>query len=378
MKIGITCYPTYGGSGAVATELGLGLARRGHEVHFISYAQPFRLTTFIDGVYFHEVEVNRYPLFEYPPYSLALAVTMHEVTRREDLDLLHVHYAIPHATAGWIARDMLRAAGGDVKLVTTLHGTDITLVGQDPSYRSITRFSIEKSDRLTAVSGWLRERTHRDFECDRCAIDVIPNFVDPDVYDRTRYRGRHRLAPPGEKVVMHISNFRAVKRIPDLIDMFARIQRELPARLVLVGDGPERKPAEERAARRGIAERVVFLGKLDSVADLLAHADLFLLPSEQEAFGLVALEAQACGVPVVGTSGTGLDEVVEDGVSGFLHPVGSVDAMARSAVSLLADDGRWTAFSRAARRRAREHFAVERIIPRYEALYREVLEDAGS
>lgn len=373
MKIGITCYPTYGGSGAVATELGLGLARRGHEVHFISYAQPFRLTKFIDGVYFHEVEVNRYPLFEYPPYSLALAVTMHEVTRREGLDLLHVHYAIPHATAGWIARDMLRDAGRDVKLVTTLHGTDITLVGQDPSYRSITRFSIEKSDRLTAVSGWLRDRTHRDFECDRCAIDVIPNFVDPEVYDREQYRGRHRLARAGEKVVMHISNFRAVKRIPDLVRMFARIQREVPARLVLIGDGPERPRAEQLAAELGIAERVVFLGKLDSVADLLAHADLFLLPSEQEAFGLVALEAQASGVPVVGSSGTGLDEVVEDGVTGFLHPVGSVDEMARSAVALLADGSRWEAFSEAALRRAGEHFAIDRIIPRYEALYREVL-----
>ncbi len=373
MKIGITCYPTYGGSGAVATELGLGLARRGHEVHFISYAQPFRLTQFIDGVYFHEVEVNRYPLFEYPPYSLALAVTMHEVTRREGLDLLHVHYAIPHATAGWIARDMLRAAGGDVKLVTTLHGTDITLVGQDPSYRSITRFSIEKSDRLTAVSDWLRDRTHRDFECDRCAIDVIPNFVDPDVYDRERYRGRHRLARPGEKVVMHISNFRAVKRIPDLIEMFARIRREVPARLVLVGDGPERQRAEELAAELGISGAVVFLGKFDSVADLLANADLFLLPSEQESFGLVALEAQASGVPVVGSSGTGLDEVIEDGATGYLHPVGSVDAMARSAVSLLTDGALWTGFSREARRRAVEHFALDRIVPRYEALYRNVL-----
>ena len=373
MKIGITCYPTYGGSGAVATELGLGLARRGHEVHFISYAQPFRLTHFTDRVYFHEVEVNRYPLFEYPPYSLALAVTMHEVTRREGLDLLHVHYAIPHATAGWIARDMLRAGGGDVKLVTTLHGTDITLVGQDPSYRSITRFSIEKSDRLTAVSGWLRDRTHRDFECERCAIEVIPNFVDTDVYDRDRYRGRHRLGRLGEKVVMHISNFRKVKRIPDLVDIFARIRRETPARLVLVGDGPERKRAEERAAELGVSRHIVFLGKFDSVADLLANADLFLLPSEQEAFGLVALEAHASGVPVVGSSGTGLDEVVEHGVTGYLHPVGAVEAMADSAIALLTDRERWTVCSRAARRRAVERFAIDRIIPRYEALYHDVL-----
>ena len=375
MKIGITCYPTYGGSGAIATELGLGLARRGHEVHFISYAQPFRLIHFIDGVYFHEVEVNRYPLFEYPPYSLALAVTMHEVARREGLDLLHVHYAIPHATAGWIARDMLRDGGRDVKLVTTLHGTDITLVGQDPSYWSITRFSIEKSDRITAVSDWLRERTHRDFDCERCAIEVIPNFVDPKIYDRERYRGRHRLARAGEKVVMHISNFRTVKRIPDLMHVFARIQHATPARLILVGDGPERQRAAEIAVELGVAERVVFLGKIDSVAELLASADLFLLPSEQESFGLVALEAQASGVPVVGSSGTGLNEVVEHGVTGYLHPVGAVDAMARSAISVLSDEARWDAFSSASRERAIERFTIDRIVPRYESLYRRVLAD---
>ncbi len=377
MKIGITCYPTYGGSGAVATELGLGLARRGHEVHFISYAQPFRLIHFIDGVYFHEVEVNRYPLFEYPPYSLALAVTMHEVARREALDLLHVHYAIPHATAGWIARDMLRDGGRDVKLVTTLHGTDITLVGQDPSYWSITRFSIEKSDRITAVSDWLRERTHRDFDCERCAIEVIPNFVDPKIYDRDRYRGRHLLARAGEKVVMHISNFRAVKRIPDLMQVFARVAHAVPARLILVGDGPERQRAAEIAADLGIGERVVFLGKIDSVAELLASADLFLLPSEQESFGLVALEAQASGVPVVGSSGTGLDEVVEHGVTGYLHTVGAVEAMAASAISVLSDEARWDAFSGASRDRALERFTIDRIVPRYESLYRRVLAEGG-
>ncbi len=373
MKIGITCYPTYGGSGAVATELGLELARRGHHVHFISYAQPFRLTNFIDGVYFHEVEVNQYPLFEYPPYSLALAVTMHEVARREELDLLHVHYAIPHATAGWIARDMLRAGGGDVKLVTTLHGTDITLVGQDPSYWSITRFSIEKSDRLTAVSGWLRDRTRRDFNCSGCDISVIPNFVDPGIYRRERYFGQHRLAERGEKVVMHISNFRPVKRIPDLIRIFEKIQRKVPARLILVGDGPERQRAEDLAGKLGIAERVVLLGKLDSVASLLANADLFLLPSDQEAFGLVALEAQASGVPVVGSSGTGLEEVVDEGVTGHLHPAGSIDEMSASAISLLADDERWGRYSRAARRRTLDRFTTQRIVPVYEGLYRDVL-----
>ena len=373
MKIGITCYPTYGGSGAVATELGLELARNGHEVHFISYAQPFRLTQFKDGVYFHEVKLNQYPLFEYPPYSLALAVTMHEVVRREELDLLHVHYALPHATAGWIARDMLRASGGDVKLVTTLHGTDITLVGQDPSYWSIIRFSIEKSDRLTAVSGWLRDRTHQDFECEQFAIDVIPNFVDPDIYNRERYAGRHTLGSPGERVIMHISNFRRVKRIPDVIEIFHRIQSELPARLVLVGDGPERQAAEDLAESLGISDRVVILGKIESVAELLASADLFLLPSEQESFGLVALEAQASGVPVIGSAHSGLAEVVEDGVTGSLHAVGDVNAMANAAIALLTDEKRWSEFSEASRVRAVENFATARVVPKYEKLYREVL-----
>ncbi len=379
MKIGITCYPTYGGSGAVATELGLELAQRGHEVHFISYAQPFRLTHFHEGIFFHEVEVARYPLFEYPPYSLALAVTMHEVARREELDLFHVHYAIPHATAGWIARDMLRAGGGDVRLVTTLHGTDITLVGQDPSYWSITKFSIEKSDRITAVSRWLRDRTHTDFDCARCAIDVIPNFIDPALYRRTGNRAQRRaLAKDDEKIVMHISNFRAVKRIPDLIEIFARIRREIPARLVLVGDGPQRLPAEERAAELGLEEDVVFLGKLESVAELLGVADLFLLPSEQESFGLVALEAQASGVPVVGSGDTGLTEVVEEGVTGFLRSVGDVDGMARVATEILEDATLWGRMSEAARSRAVEEFSASRVVPMYEALYAEVLASEGA
>jgi N-acetyl-alpha-D-glucosaminyl L-malate synthase BshA len=373
MKIGITCYPTYGGSGAVATALGLELARNGHQVHFISYAQPFRLTQFKDGVYFHEVKPNQYPLFEYPPYSLALAVTMHEVVRREELDLLHVHYALPHATAGWIAREMLRASGRDVKLVTTLHGTDITLVGQDPSYWSIVRFSIEKSDRLTAVSRWLCDRTYQDFQCEQSAIDVIPNFVDTDVYDRERYVEKHVFGSPDERILMHISNFRRVKRIPDVIKIFHRVQSELPARLVLVGDGPERQAAEDLAERLDIADRVVILGKIEAVAELLASADLFLLPSEQESFGLGALEAQASGVPVIGSERTGLAEVVEDGVTGSLHAVGDIDAMAEAAISLLTDKDRWTAVSQASRARAVATFATSRVVPKYEKLYREVL-----
>ncbi len=374
MKIGITCHPTYGGSGAVATELGIELAERGHEIHFISYAQPFRLTHFHERLFFHEVEMARYPLFEYPPYSLALAVTMHEVVKKEELDILHVHYAIPHATAGWIARDMLRAEGGDVKLVTTLHGTDITLVGQDPSYWTITKFSIEKSDRLTAVSDWLRDQTNQDFACSKCAIDVIPNFIDPATYDRTRYSSdRGALANPDEKIVMHISNFRSVKRIPDVIEIFRRLQEDVPSRLVLVGDGPERQRAEDLVEQYGLSDRVLSLGKFESVAELLACADLFLLPSEQESFGLVALEAQASGVPVVGTGETGLSEVVEQGVTGSLHDVGDVDAMGAAAVEILSDDGYWSRMSEAARRRAVDRFATAKVIPRYERLYEEVL-----
>ncbi|MFQ5746999.1 MAG: N-acetyl-alpha-D-glucosaminyl L-malate synthase BshA [Gemmatimonadota bacterium] len=374
MRIGITCYPTYGGSGAVATELGLALAARGHEIHFISYAQPFRLTAFHEGVFFHEVEMTPYPLFEYPPYSLALAVKMHEVARQEELDLLHVHYATPHATCAWIAQEMLRAEGCDIAVVTTLHGTDITLVGQDPTFWSITKFAIERSDGLTAVSDYLRRETHAAFQCARCDIRVIPNFVDPSVYDRTRYEcHRATLAPDGEKIVMHISNFRKVKRVEDVVRIFAGISRAVEARLLFVGDGPERPRATEAAEELGISDRVLFLGKLESVAELLACADLFLLPSEQESFGLVALEALASGVPTVGTGGSGLAEVVADGETGFLHPVGDVQGMAESSVALLSDEAAWRRASASARERAVTEFSAERVVPRYEAYYAQVL-----
>jgi N-acetyl-alpha-D-glucosaminyl L-malate synthase BshA len=374
MRIGIACYPTYGGSGAVATELGIELAERGHEVHFISYAQPFRLTTFHEGVYFHEVDVPHYPLFEYPPYSLALAVQFHDVGRRHDLDLLHAHYAIPHAACAWMAREMLRTEGCELKVVTTLHGTDITLVGQDPSFREITRFSVEASDGLTAVSEYLRLETFAAFACGSCDIRVIPNFVDPDVYSPDRDDARlGALAPHGEKLVMHISNFRKVKRVEDVVRIFGRIAREVDARLVFVGDGPERVHAGETAEELGLGERVVFLGKLESVAELLAGADLFLLPSEQESFGLVALEALASGVPVVGTSGSGLMEVVDHGRTGFLHPVGAVEEMAASGIRLLTDDGLWQRFSEAAREDVVSRFSADLIVPRYEAFYAEVL-----
>ena len=375
MNIGITCYPTYGGSGAVATELGIELAERGHEVHFVSYAQPFRLTGFHDRLFYHEVDVHTYPLFEYPPYSLSLAVQLHAVAKQHDLDLIHAHYAIPHATAAWTAREMLRVEGRDLPIVTTLHGTDITLVGQDPSFRTITKFSLERSDGLTAVSHYLRDETYRAFECPRCDIRVIPNFVDPAVYDRARYACHSTaLAPRGEMILMHVSNFRRVKRVDDVVRIFARVRERIAAQLVLIGDGPDRPLAQETAQRLGVADNVLFLGKLDSVAELLSRADVLLLPSEQESFGLVALEAMACGAPVVGTSGSGLAEVVEDGRTGFLHPVGEIEAMAESAVALLTDPERWGRFSASARERALANFSIHEIVPMYEDFYREVIE----
>ena len=374
MKIGIACYPTYGGSGALATELGIELAARGHEIHFITYAQPFRLTSFHEGLFFHEVEVPHYPLFEYPPYSLALTVRMHEVAQQHNLDIMHAHYAIPHAEAAWVAKQMLQQEGRDLRVVTTLHGTDITLVGQDPSFWSITRFSVEQSDGVTAVSEYLRNETHRAFECDKLDIRVVPNFVDPEIYRPGRDDCHLRaLAPHGEKIVMHISNFRKVKRVDDVVRTFAGIRREVASRLVFIGDGPERAATTELAAGLGVLEDIVFLGKLESVAELLSCADLFLLPSEQESFGLVALEALASGVPVVGTGGSGLAEVVDHGVTGFLHPVGAVEEMAASGVRLLTDSDRWTSFGRAARAAAVERYSAELIVPMYERFYEEIL-----
>jgi N-acetyl-alpha-D-glucosaminyl L-malate synthase BshA len=370
MRIGITCYPTYGGSGAVATELGMALAARGHEVHFISYAQPFRLPAFLPRIFFHEVEVNRYPLFEYPPYDLALAVRMHEVVLAHELELLHVHYAIPHATSAWIAREMLRANGGDIPIITTLHGTDITLVGQDPSFHAITKFSIERSDYLTAVSSYLREETYRAFGCMACDVEVIHNFVDPDVYDRARYAPmlRQQVAN-GNAVLMHVSNFRAVKRVRDVVRIFARVRASIPSVLVMVGDGPDRVHAEEEARALGLEHETHFLGKIDAVAPLLANADCFLLPSESESFGLSALEALACGVPVVATNVGGLPEVVRDGVTGSLRAPGDVEAMAAAAVEMLGDTARWTGLSTAAAADARERFALTDVVAQYESLY---------
>lgn len=372
MKIGITCYPTYGGSGAVATELGLKLAERGHEIHFVSYAQPFRLGHFRERVFFHEVEMEAYPLFEHPPYSLALAVAVHDAVRNFDLDLVHAHYAIPHAASAWIAREMLEGER-DLPVVTTLHGTDITLVGGHPSFHAITRFSILKSDRVTAVSEYLRDETVGTFGIPRERIDVIPNFIDTEIYRRDKVPcHRATLAPDGQPIVMHVSNFRPVKRAVDVVEVFARIRRKVGARLVLVGDGPDRPVVLERARELGVGDHVLFLGKHASVDELLACADLFLLPSAGESFGLAALEAMACGTPVVASRVGGLPEVVEDGVSGFLLEVGDVEAMAEAAVSILSDAPRWSALSRGARAAAVERFSSDRVVPVYETLYRQV------
>jgi N-acetyl-alpha-D-glucosaminyl L-malate synthase BshA len=374
MRIGITLYPTYGGSGAVATELGLELARRGHEVHFISYASPFRLRGLMERVTFHEVVPADYPLFEQSQYAFALAVKQHEVALQEELQVMHVHYAIPHAATAWLAKQML-ADERDLKVVTTLHGTDITLVGKDPSYFSLTKFSIEHSDRVTAVSEFLRDETHRFFGCDSCEIVVIPNFINrAEYFPPASAAARCRLGPVDHRILMHVSNFRPVKRVVDVVRVFAGVRKAMKATLVLVGDGPDRDVAQREAVKLGVKKDVRFMGRVDDVADVLRGADLFLLPSETESFGLAALEAMACGVPVIASRVGGLPEVMEDGVSGYLTPVGDVAAMTERAIDILKDTARREAMQRAAVARAGD-FAAERIVPQYERLYEDVLRD---
>ncbi len=373
MKIGITCYPTYGGSGAVATELGIALAARGHEVHFISYEHPFRLPHFLPRIHFHEVNIGNYPLFEYPPYDLALAVRMHDVVLSHGLDLLHVHYAIPHATSAWIAKEMLREQGRTLPVVTTLHGTDITIVGQDHSYQPITRFSIEKSDRITAVSEWLKDETIRTFGCSNSRVDVIPNFVDPTIFGRALYGdGLRNELGGGRPVLMHISNFRPVKRVCDVVRVFAKVRERVPCVLVMVGDGNDRAAAEEEARLLGVSGDTRFLGKIDVVAPLLAAADVYLFPSESESFGLSALEALASGVPVVATRVGGLSEVVRDGVTGALLPLGDLDGMAEATLAFL-DPVRWAVASSAAQKDAHARFATADVVAVYERIYTEAL-----
>ncbi|HLJ14862.1 MAG TPA: N-acetyl-alpha-D-glucosaminyl L-malate synthase BshA [Bryobacteraceae bacterium] len=368
MKVGITCYPTYGGSGIVATELGLELANRGHEVHFISYANPIRLDPGIPRIHYHEVEVSTYPLFQYPPYCLALASRMAEVAERYHLDLLHVHYAIPHSIAALLARQMLQRKRR-LPFITTLHGTDITLVGTDRSYFPITKFSIEQSDGITTISDYLRRRTEDVFGVEN-EIRVIRNFVNCEMYHPAPDRR------PARKRLVHLSNFRPVKRALDCVRVLAQTRRHVDAELIMVGDGPERGPAESLARDLGVEEHVNFLGKQDHVERIIPTAHVLLLPSEMEAFGLAALEAMACGVPPVATRTGGVSELVTDGIDGFLEPVGDVDAQAARVVALLTDQALYDRMSAAARQTAESRFTTSLIIPQYEAHYRDVLEES--
>jgi N-acetyl-alpha-D-glucosaminyl L-malate synthase BshA len=372
VNIGITCYPTYGGSGVVATELGIALAERGHEVHFVSYASPFRLTHFYERVYFHAVEQSTYPLFDFNLYTLALASKLVEVAQYQKLDVLHVHYAIPHAVSGYLAREII---GRDkVKLVTTLHGTDSTLVGLEPSFLPLTRFSIMQSDGVTAVSRFLKEKTLTSYNIDK-PIEIIPNFVNTEEFrpvDSLPFR-RH-IAPDGEKVLVHVSNFRAVKRVPDAIRVYERVRQQIPSKLLLVGDGPDRSECEKLSRELDLCDGVLFLGKQDALVEILSASDLFLLPSQSESFGLSALEAMSCGIPVISSSVGGIPEVNVHGETGYIAELGDVERMAKYAVDLLTNPVKYADFSEASRRRAVEQFRTEDIVPMYEDYYRRVLD----
>jgi N-acetyl-alpha-D-glucosaminyl L-malate synthase BshA len=373
MRIGITCYPTYGGSGVVATELGQELAARGHDIHFISYAPPIRMNPNDPHIHFHEVEVASYPLFDHPPYTLALATKMLEVFESEALDLLHVHYAIPHSVSAMLARSM--AAPRRLPFITTLHGTDITLVGSNRSYLPITKFSIEQSDGVTSISSYLLKQTLKDFDIKR-PIEVIPNFVNCDLYGRQAPDKslREQWAPNNEPILMHLSNFRPVKRLTDAIEIFDLVRAKMPAKLVLIGDGPDRGAAEFLVRKKRLQKDVFFLGKQDQVYAKLAAADLFLLPSQLESFGLAALEAMACEVPVISTNVGGLPEVVEHGVDGFLVEPGDVKEAARYALEILSRADRGRAMGQAARINAKKKFCANDVIPRYESYYHQVLD----
>jgi N-acetyl-alpha-D-glucosaminyl L-malate synthase BshA len=372
MKIGITCYPTYGGSGVIATELGKELALRGHEVHFISYALPFRLSHYIENIVFHEVEISNYPLFEFPLYSLSLASKMVEVAEFEKLDLLHVHYAIPHATSAYLAKEMMRK-NRDLKIFTTLHGTDITLVGLEPSFLPLVKFSIEKSDGVTAVSRFLKEKTLTNYSCET-EIQVIPNFVDTDLF-KPHENGefRNAIAPHGEKLLVHTSNFRTVKRVPDTIRVFEKVQKEIPSKLILVGDGPDRSECERICRQLELCDKVKFLGKQDGLVEILSSSDLFLIPSQSESFGLAALEAMACGLPVISSSVGGLPELVKHNETGFIAEIGDVDRMAKYALELLTNEKKYKLFSENSRQRAVNKFDKSKVVPLYEEYYEHIL-----
>jgi len=370
MRIGIVCYPTYGGSGVVATELGKALAQKGHEIHFISYDRPFRLDMFHQNIFYHEVEVLDYPLFKFPPYMIALASKIGEAARWADLDVVHVHYAIPHAVSALLARKLV--TDKYLPVVTTLHGTDITVVGHEPQFFDITRMSIEESDAVTAVSSSLRAETIDLFKISK-DIEVIYNFIDPEEYRRVAApKLKQKYAGAGEKILIHISNFRPVKRLKDVIDVFAHVNRKIPSRLLMVGDGPEAQAAHQQVAALGLSDRVHFLGKQQRVVELLSISDLCLLPSEKESFGLAALEAMACGVPVIASMAGGLPEVIKEGVTGYMLPVGEAELMAMKAVELLSSAARWGEMSESAQQHAREAFRMEIIIQQYEEVYKKV------
>lgn len=376
IKIGIVCYPTFGGSGVVATELGKGLAKEGHEIHFITYSQPTRLDFLNENLFYHEVNTRSYPLFEYAPYELALASKMVSVVKNEKLDLLHVHYAIPHASAAYMAKQILKTQGIVIPVVTTLHGTDITLVGKDPIYEPVVTFSINQSDGVTAVSKDLRKETYNSFKITN-EIEVIPNFIDLEKFKKQKKdHFKKAICPGGEALVVHTSNFREVKRVLDVIKIFNNIVKEIPAKLLMIGDGPERDNAENLCRELQISEDVRFLGKLEAVEEVLSVADLFLMPSEKESFGLAALEAMACEVPVISTDTGGLPELNIQGGTGFLSKVGDIEDMTRKALFVL-DPSNLPRFKENALQRAKE-FDISRILPLYETYYEYVMEKTSS
>lgn len=372
MKIGIVCYPTFGGSGVVATELGIALAKKGHKVHFITYSQPTRLDFFNENLFYHEVDIRTYPLFVYPPYELALASTMVNVIQYEQLDLLHVHYAIPHASAAYMAKQILKTKGHDIPVITTLHGTDITLVGKDASYEPVVTFSINASDGVTAVSKDLKEDTYKHFKVTQ-DIEVIPNFIDLQRFKKQKKdHFKKAICPEDEKLIVHTSNFRKVKRVEDVVKIFHNIRKKIKAKLLLVGDGPERNHIESLCRELDTGDDVRFLGKLEAVEEVLSVADLFLMPSEKESFGLAALEAMACEVPVISSNTGGLPELMVDGKTGFMSDVGDVEEMSKKALYIL-DDKNLPSFKAHALKRAKE-FDVENILPLYEKYYMEVVD----
>ena len=372
MRIGIVCYPTFGGSGVVATELGIALAEAGHQVHFMTYKQPVRLNALQPNIHFHEVYVPKYPLFHYQPYELALSSTLVDMVKLHKLDLLHVHYAIPHAYAAYMAKQMLAESGIHIPIVTTLHGSDITLVGSHPFYKPAVTFSINRSDVVTSVSQSLLEDTQRLLEVSRM-IEVVPNFIDIKKYDKLRQDcQRSMMAEPHERIITHVSNFRPVKRVQDVIRVFEQIVQKQPAKLMMVGDGPDRKMAEDLSAQLQIEDHVAFLGNSNDVYRILCFSDLFLLPSQTESFGLAALEAMAARTPVICTNQGGLPEVVEDGVSGFLTPVGDIDAMSQNAIDLLGNLDKLWQFKDAAYERA-QTFDINLVVPKYMAVYEKAL-----